>query len=166
MKKVIKSILYILIGLFIVAQFIPRNNNNIGDAITPTSLESTHQVPKEVAGILQQSCYDCHSNHTEYPWYSQIQPVSWWLNHHVEEGKQELNFSEFNNYSLRRQYHKLEEVAEQVEEDEMPLGSYTLIHQNAKLSSEQARLLASWANSLRDSFQTVYPKDSLVRKRR
>ena len=166
MKKIIKTILIILLVLLVALQLVPRKNDNNGLAVEAASIEVAHQVPAEVSAILKTSCYDCHSNHTDYPWYSKIQPVAWWLNDHVEEGKQELNFSNFNNYSLRRQYHKLEEIAEQVEAHEMPLESYTLIHQNAQLSAQQTQLLANWASNLRDSFQRVYPKDSLIRKKR
>lgn len=165
MKKILKSIFLLIIIFLLLCQFIPKNNNNNGTSDGPVSISSVHRVPEQVSAILKTSCYDCHSNHTAYPWYSKIQPVSWWLSNHVEEGKRELNFSEFGNYSLRRQYHKLEEIAEQVEEHEMPLSSYTLIHQDAKLSENQVNILKSWVSSLRDSFKIVYPEDSLKRKR-
>lgn len=165
MKKIIKFIFWVLLLLFVALQLIPRNNDNNGVAVDQASLEVVHQVPQEVAAVLQASCYDCHSNHTNYPWYSQIQPVARWLNDHIEEGKAELNFSTFGTYSLKRQYHKLEEIAEQVEEKEMPLSSYTLIHQNAQLNAEQVQLLSAWATNLRDSFQRVYPTDSIIRKK-
>lgn len=166
MKKIIKFIFWVFLLLFVALQLIPRKNDNNGLAVDQASLEVAHQVPQEVSAILQASCYDCHSNHTNYPWYSQIQPVSWWLNDHIEEGKSELNFSTFGTYSLKRQYHKLEEIAEQVEEKEMPLSSYTLIHQNAQLNAEQVQLLLTWATNLRDSFQRVYPTDSIIRKKK
>lgn len=166
MKSILKKILIALLVIVLTAQFIPRNNNNNGDALGSASIEVVHQVPEAVSGILKTSCYDCHSNHTEYPWYANIQPVSMWLTHHVDEGKEELNFSEFGHYSLRRQYHKLEEIAEQVEEDEMPLPSYTLIHKNAKLDPLQKQTVSEWVNNLRDSFKLAYPADSLARKRR
>jgi hypothetical protein len=165
MKKFLKTIIIATVIILLLAQFLPKNNYNNGDALIPASIETSHKVPEDVAAILKTSCYDCHSNHTSYPWYADIQPVSKWLGNHVNEGKGELNFSEFGIYSLRRQYHKLEEIAEQVEENEMPLSSYTLIHRNAALDENQKKTLISWVNNLRDSFRLVYPADSLQRKR-
>lgn len=165
MKKFLKTIAITVIIILLLAQFLPKNNYNNGDALIPASIETSHKVPEDVAAILKTSCYDCHSNHTSYPWYANIQPVSKWLGDHVNEGKGELNFSEFGIYSLRRQYHKLEEIAEQVEENEMPLSSYTLIHRDASLNEAQKKTLSSWVNNLRDSFKLVYPADSLQRKR-
>jgi hypothetical protein len=165
MKKFLKTIIIAIIIILLLAQFLPKYNYNNGDALIPASIETSHKVPEDVAAILKTSCYDCHSNHTSYPWYANIQPVSKWLGNHVNEGKGELNFSEFGIYSLRRQYHKLEEISEQVEENEMPLSSYTLIHGDASLNEAQKKTLSSWVKSLRDSFKLVYPADSLQRKR-
>jgi hypothetical protein len=165
MKKFLKTIIIAIIIILLLAQFLPKYNYNNGDALIPASIETSHKVPEDVAAILKTSCYDCHSNHTSYPWYANIQPISKWLGDHVNEGKGELNFSEFGIYSLRRQYHKLEEIAEQVEENEMPLSSYTLIHGDASLNETQKKTLSSWVKSLRDSFKLVYPADSLQRKR-
>jgi hypothetical protein len=88
---------------------------------------------------LKSSCYDCHSNKTNYPRYSKINPVGMWLNHHIEEGKAELNFSNFAAYDKKNLDHKLEETAEEVAEGHMPLPSYTLVHADAKLSQEQVK---------------------------
>lgn len=159
----------ILIGILLVAivgiQFIPRQHNNIS-ALENASIDKTHYVPDTVLTALKTSCYDCHSNQSNYPWYSFVQPVSIWINDHIDEGKEELNFSEFGKYSLRRQFHKLEEISEQIETDEMPLASYTLIHRNTILSSPQKTAIKVWVNALRDSFQNNYPVDSLKRKKR
>jgi hypothetical protein len=113
--------------------------------------------------ILKTSCYDCHSNNTYYPWYNNIQPVAWWLKNHVDEGKRELNFSEFAAYRIGRQYRKLDEVNKQIKEGEMPLESYTLIHGNAKLNEQQKLMVANWVSAIRDSIKAQYPEDSLKR---
>ena len=105
--------------------------------------------PSEVESILKTSCYDCHSNETNYPWYSNVAPVSWWVEHHIEEGREELNFSEWGTYDAERKDHKLEECAEEVEEGEMPLQPYTITHGNAKLSEEQRELMEEWFNTVR-----------------
>jgi hypothetical protein len=165
MRRMLKNILLALGVLLLLLQFYPsaKKNNN------PSSLNDithVHTLPDSVQQILKTSCYDCHSNNTVYPWYSYIQPVSWWLNDHIIEGKKELNFSEFANYNLARQYRKLEEISKEVKDDEMPLSSYTIIHRNAKLSAEQKLMLSNWAVNLRDSMKANYPADSLVRKKK
>ena len=101
-----------------------------------SDISKVYVVPDSVTQILKTSCYDCHSNNTVYPWYSKIQPVAWWLNDHIEEGKREINFSEFATYRIGRQYKKMDEIIKQVKEDEMPLSSYTLIHKNAILTQK------------------------------
>jgi len=104
----------------------------------------------EVKALIKDACYDCHSYETVYPWYSNIAPVSWWTKHHVDEGREELNFSVWAEYSLKKADHKLEECAEEVEEGEMPLSSYTVTHSEAKLSKEQKESLEEFFNSKRD----------------
>jgi hypothetical protein len=104
----------------------------------------------DVISILKTSCYNCHSDETEYPWYSNIAPVSWWIKDHIEEAKGHLNFSIWGDYSLKKQDHKLDEVYEEVEEGEMPLPSYTWIHSEANLSSEQREELINWVKDLRE----------------
>lgn len=161
----IKKILLVLLVVLALFQFYPRPAKNDSPGPDMQDITRVHQVPEQVAGILKTSCYDCHSNHTYYPWYARIQPVAIWLNDHIEEGKGELNFSEFGSYSIRRKYRKLEEINEQVKEGEMPLSSYTIIHRDAKLSKEQKLAVAQWVESLRDSIKQAYPADSLKRKK-
>ena len=93
-----------------------------------------------------------------------VQPFAWWLNDHIVEGKRELNFSGFASYSMRRKYKKMEEVIDQVDEGEMPLSSYTVIHRDAILSKEQKLALTTWATAIRDSMKATFPADSLKRK--
>ena len=164
MKRFFKIFFGVILLILLLFQFYPRSNNNLSSGISVNDISYHHNVPNQVQQLLATSCYDCHSNSTFYPWYAKIQPVSLWLGNHISEGKSQLNFSEFGNYSLRRQYKKLEEINEQVKEGEMPLTSYTLIHRNAKLSPEQKLVIATWITALRDSFKANYPPDSLQRK--
>lgn len=164
MKKKIKLFFGILLLLFLLLQLYPRPEKNKNTFVTMSDIERVHTVTLPVQEILKKSCYDCHSNNTVYPWYASIQPVSLWLGNHIKDGKAELNFSDFGKYSLRRQYRKLGEINAQVKEDEMPLKSYTLIHRNAILSKEDKLILANWVTALKDSFQLVYPADSLRKK--
>jgi hypothetical protein len=162
----LKKILLLLLAILVVMQFFhPDKNTSTTNAATANDISKVIAVPDNVQNILEKSCYDCHSNNTEYPWYAEVQPVAWWLNNHIQEGKGEINFNEFASYRLRRQYKKLEEIIEQVKEDEMPLGSYTLIHKDAILSKEQKLALSSWANAAMDSMKAKYPADSLLKKK-
>lgn len=135
-----------LIGI----QFIPRNPNQ-SDIVPVTDFISTYNPPKEVAAILRASCYDCHSNNTQYPWYNKIQPAAMYLEDHIAHGKEEFNFSEFGDYSDRRKKSKLKSFIRQVEQNEMPLESYTLIHRDAKVSNSDKKLVLNYIQKLLDS---------------
>ncbi len=138
-KKILIVILFILVGI----QFIRPEENN-GQAETSQDITHAVQVPEPVMRILKSSCFDCHSNHTDYPWYFRVNPVGLWLGKHIRDAKSELNFSEFSTYDLKKKDHKLEEIAEEVKEGHMPLPAYTLIHTDAKLSDEQIKVLENW----------------------
>lgn len=163
MKKRLKQIGIVLVIVLIIIQFF-QPTLNANPAFSGHRITDAYKVPENVTDILNTSCYDCHSNTTRPMFYMHVQPVGWWIMDHINEGKEELNFDEFGTYSLRRQYHKLEEIMEQVNEDEMPLTSYTLVHGDAKLSDTQKQTLVDWADALRDTMEAHYPMDSLVRK--
>ena len=159
----IRKILLILLAGLIIIQFIhPKKNRAEGPQ--PNYMGNVHAVPDNVRSILTKACNDCHSNNSRYPWYAKLQPVHWWLNNHIKEGKEHLNFDEFTNRNLRYQYHKMEEVEEMVEENHMPLDSYTWTHKDAVLTPEEKSLLINWSVDVRKQMETKYPKDSLIRK--
>lgn len=103
----------------------------------------------EVLVLLKTACFDCHTNNTRYPWYAEIAPVSYWLNDHIEHGKEELNFSNWADYSVKRKDHKMEEIVEEVKEKHMPLDSYTWTHKDAVLTDDQIQELTAWVNQYR-----------------
>ena len=142
-----KRILLILAAIFLIIQFI-RPARNISNTVSANDISKHYTVPADVQNILKVSCNDCHSNNTKYPWYTNIQPVGWWMQFHVNVGKEHLNFSEFATYPAKRQHHKLEEVIEEIKGDHMPLNSYLWIHKNAKLSQQQKETLTTWASQL------------------
>ena len=164
LKKILKRTFQILLLAFIVIQFF-RPAKNKAESISNNDISKLYAVPEDVQIILKTSCYDCHSNNTRYPWYNNIQPVAWWLNNHIQDGKKDLNFSEFASYRIRRQYKKLEEINDLVKKDEMPLDSYLWIHKDAKLSEQHKLTLANWVQSVRDTIKASYPADSLERKK-
>ena len=164
--KVLKKIFWVLLIVLLLIQFYPKPTKNSSEIISTNDITAIHNVPADVQQVLKTSCYDCHSNNTAYPWYSRMQPVAMWLGNHINEGKRELNFSEFGSYTIGKQYRKLDALNEEVKEGEMPLTSYTLIHWDAKLDDAKKLLVANWANALRDSMKANYPADSLARKKK
>lgn len=142
-----RKILLVLLAILVIIQFI-RPAKNQSTTKSPTDITAQYSVPATVQTILDKACADCHSNNTYYPWYSNVQPVGWWLANHVNEGKRELNFSDFASYPAKKQHHKLKEIIETVKEGEMPLNSYTWIHKNAILTEQEKLALSQWADSL------------------
>ena len=131
-------------SILILVQFIKVDKNESTDL--SYDISTSYPVSNDLSQLLKVSCYDCHSNNTTYPWYSEIQPVAWWLDHHVQDGKKHLNFSEFTKTRIAVQNHKFEEIIEMVEDKEMPLPSYTYLglHPQANLTDNQRDLIVNW----------------------
>ncbi len=151
-----RKILYGLVIILVAIQFI-RPAKNQSDVISSNDITKAYTVPADIDLILKKACNDCHSNNTVYPWYSNIQPVAWWLQDHVNDGKKHLNFSEFLSYPAKKQYKKLDEVIETVKEGEMPLNSYTWIHKDAVLTNTEKLALSNWANSIMKQLEASNP---------
>ena len=141
-----KVLLGLLIGLILI-QFISPERNDSGD--WSNDYTTTMQVPKEVKEIIKTSCADCHSNKTKYPWYSKIAPVSWYIAQHVNQGREHLNFSEWTTYNKDQKNHIIKDLEEELEEKNMPLKSYLLIHKDAKLTQDQYNILLVWVKTLK-----------------
>ena len=145
--KILKKIGWLLLFVFIIAQFFgPEKNEGKLTSLVPFINETN--PPENVQKILNETCFDCHSNVTKYPWYNKITPVNYWLNSHVKEGKRKLNFSKWSEYSLKRKEHKFEELYEEVEKKKMPLNSYTWTHADANLTQEQINEIVTWAKGI------------------
>ena len=143
-----KRLLLTGIAVFVVAQLIPMTRAN--PPVDPAqAIFARMTVPPEVAGILTRACQDCHSNQTVWPWYSRIAPVSWLTIHDVNEGRGELNFSEWGRYSARRQDRQLKEICEQVERGKMPMPIYTVMHPQAKLTASDQKAVCEWIGAAR-----------------
>jgi hypothetical protein len=155
-KRYGRNIFLVIFLAFATIQFFQPDKNNQRFDMTNDISQVVH-VPDSVHQLLKIACYDCHSNQTNYPWYANIQPVGWWLKDHIDEGKGHINFHEFALVEpserfpskVLRQDHKLEEIEEQIETNEMPLKSYTLIHRDAKLNEGQKKILLEWAAAAR-----------------
>ncbi|MCK9410126.1 MAG: heme-binding domain-containing protein [Bacteriovoracaceae bacterium] len=153
------SLIAVTLLVFTGMQFDRPVKNNSNDQ--SKHLSTLYIVPDSVKLILQVACYDCHSNNTRYPWYAEIQPVGTWMGEHIRKGKKDFNFSEFASYRPRRQYRKLEELRELVQENEMPIPDYVRMHSDARLSGMQKQTLFAWITATHDSMKKVFHPDSL-----
>lgn len=145
-----KKIMLSILGVLIVIQFIrPARNKN--SMVLANDISKMVSIPDSVQVILKNACYDCHSNNTEYPWYVNVQPMGWLMAKHIRQGKAELNFSEFGNYTSRRQLSKLAGIANSIKDDIMPLSSYKWMHKNARLTNAQKTIIINWVQNSKDS---------------
>ncbi len=145
-----KKILLLFVAVFLAIQFIIPAHNKSGQVL-PTDFAKVFTAPANVQSTLQNACYDCHSNNTNYPWYSNIQPMAWVMARHISKGKAKLNFSGFGSNTTRKQISKLKEILNQIKDSEMPIPSYKLMHKSARLSQDEKTLLINWLQATADS---------------
>lgn len=144
MKRVLKIILAIVLFIFIAIQFYqPALNVDKGQVYT-TDFTQVYKMPVEVKAMFKTSCYDCHSNNTNYVWYDYIQPTRALVENHIKDAKKDLNFNEWGTYSNRKQERLINSIKEQIETKKMPLSSYTIMHKKAKLNDKQIKVLTNW----------------------
>lgn len=152
MKRVLKISLITLLVIFIGMQFFQINKENPPVNPNEDFLTMT-QAPTEIATMIKTSCYDCHSHETQYPWYSNVAPVSWILKNHIDEGREHLNFSKWGTPQAFGEGEEgsgeaLEEIVETLQKGEMPLWDYKLMHPAAQLSETQKTQLITWFQTL------------------
>jgi len=165
MKKVFKTIGWLLLIALIAIQFFhPKKNIQEGDQVY--AIAKLHAVPEDVKVILKKACDDCHTNNTVYPWYSKIQPVDWWLNNHIVDGKRHLNLDSLAAKPTWLRFHKMEEIVKELEDGKMPLNSYTWIHKDAILTQYEKTKVTGWAEAVMNEMKQKYPADSLVRPKK
>jgi Haem-binding domain len=151
MKKLLRFRVLAPAGVLVLAVLqLFRPARNLGVAEGPQEVARQYAVPADVHRLLVAACYDCHSDHTVYPWYANVQPVGWWLADHVNSGKRHLDFSAFGAYGPHQAARRLDEVADQVDENKMPLRSYTWMHPAARLTDAQRTKIVDWAQDLHD----------------
>lgn len=147
-----KKIVVSLIIVFVAIQFVRTEEATTAYGAEQDLLNIT-QANEKIVSLMKSACYDCHSEETKNPWYAQVAPFSWWINDHINEGKEHLNFSAFGTYSAKKAAHKMEECYEELEEGEMPLTSYTIIHADARLSDEQKETLVNWFKTVEKKYK-------------
>lgn len=153
-----KKLLVLAVVVFLGMQMVPV------DRSAPDDHEPLSIGDVAVADLMERACVDCHTNHTTWPWYSRVAPVSWLVVDHVQEGRSELNLSRWGDLDARRRDHKLEELIELVEDGEMPLSSYTWGHPDARLTDAERETLVQWARSVRNQMGVSTAAESAPRE--
>ncbi|MEP6645781.1 MAG: heme-binding domain-containing protein [Saprospiraceae bacterium] len=162
----LKKILIGLVAIFLLIQVFRPVKNVSGES--QHDISTKYKMAPEVGSILHDACYNCHSNKTDYPWYSNVQPVAWWLANHVKNGKRSLNFSEFTTRKIAFQNKRFGDIVENVKEMKMPLPSYTCfgLHPEARMTDQDRELIINWATAQMDTLKNQYPADSLKMPKR
>ncbi|MDD7915790.1 heme-binding domain-containing protein [Polaribacter ponticola] len=150
--KILKKIVLLILIILLISQFFGPDKNE-GNLQSLDYFISETNPPENVYKILKESCFDCHSNVTNYPWYNNITPVNFWLNEHVKDGKKHLNFSKWDSYSLKKKEHKMDELHEEVAKKKMPLDSYTWTHSEANLTQAQIDEIVIWGKSVQANYK-------------
>ncbi len=153
MKKKLKIVGIVLLVALIAIQFIPMDKTN-PESDPSQDIFQKFDADEALMTKIKDACYDCHSNHTEYPWYTRVQPVGWWIKGHINGGRKHLNFSEFVAYSDKKAKHKLEECIEYTEKKWMPLSSFTWTHSEAKLTELERSTMVTWFEEQFESYNS------------
>jgi len=140
MGRILKWFLIMMIIVFVGIQFIEVERTN-------PPVEADLDAPSEVKSILKNSCYDCHSHQTKWPWYSKVAPVSWIIVNHVKEGRERLNFSIWEKYYTSDQRRLKTEILEEILSDKMPLSMYTYTNPNSILNLNQKNIIKDWVEN-------------------
>jgi len=158
MKKILKILIIVFAVLFLSIQLYRPEQFTTAE-VNDNHLTKKLNVPPDVENILKRSCYDCHSNHTTWPWYSNVAPMSWLVTDDVIRGREKMNFSEWGKLSSSKQSIRLESICEEITEGEMPLKQYLIIHRDAELSQADKDLLCNWANNELKKFENEEDKE-------
>jgi hypothetical protein len=142
-----KAGLGVLVSLLAI-QAVPVLTDN--PAVVPSqTIYAVQPMPARVQSILEASCGNCHSDRTNWPWYSRVAPVSWVVAHDVHQGRRQMNLSRWGSYPRQKQEQKLEEICEQIVNGDMPDGKYLLVHRRARLTQEQKDAVCGWIETAR-----------------
>lgn len=150
----------VLIIVIAIQFFQPGKNTTEAEATA--DIATKYDVPMNTLMNLYDGCYNCHSNYTKYPWYVKVQPVGWWMTHHINDAKRHLNFSEFANYTPKQARKKFHEINKVMTKHSMPLESYLLMHEESRLTPDQYKNVADWALKMQqqlDSTGTAVMRD-------
>jgi cytochrome c551/c552 len=149
LRKLLKWIAIVLVVLFVGMQLKrPAMTNPPVDQ--SQTIEAHTQITPQAKDILDRSCSDCHSNKTVWPWYTNVAPISWWIAGHINEGRQNMNLSEWAKLDQNSQDRKLRQMCDEVQDGAMPLPSYLPMHPKARLSEQDKKTLCDWTAAERE----------------
>ena len=148
--KIVKLLILVLLIAVVIIQFIPNDKPEVV-LTNENDLIYNNQLPENIRVMLKESCYDCHSNETIYPWYSYVAPISWLVVRDIKLGRDELNFSHWESQSKIDKAKNLDKIIDEVTDENMPMPIYTIMHANAKLSDDDRQLITEWADSYAES---------------
>ena len=147
MKRIGRVSLYILLGSFILIQFL-RVDKNVSDEVSPFDfLEVNADMPDMLQASFKTSCYDCHSNNTNYPWYAHLAPFSWIIDQHIRNGKSEMNFASYGTLDDRHKIGLLNDICEAVSDSTMPPQNYLMLHRDAILTPGEITAICEWTET-------------------
>ena len=156
LRAMLKWTAIVIAVIFIGLQFTtPRHTNPPFDAAQ--TLAATTAVPPDVSAVFARSCSDCHSNQTNWRWYTYVAPVSWFTVGHVNDGRKELNLSEWGSYGTRMKDTRLKAICAQTKSGTMPLASYTFVHRHTKLSPDEVKKICGWTEEVRHQLAAPHP---------
>lgn len=147
MKKIGRMILYIILGSFVLIQFFRVQKNINDDAVPHDFLQVHSDMPENLQQNFRTSCYDCHSNNTNYPWYAHIAPFSWVIDQHIRNGKDEINFNAYDSLGKRQKIAFLDEICEVVSDSSMPPQNYLMLHPDVALSEDEILSICNWTEA-------------------
>ncbi len=154
MKKILKISAITIAAIVILIQLYRPERFTTAE-VTENHITKKLNVPPDVEKILKRSCFDCHSNHTVWPWYSNVAPMSWLVADDVKSGRSKMNFSEWGKMSASKQEIKLDKICDEISEGEMPLKKYLMIHKDAELSQADKDLLCGWSQNELKKFESA-----------
>ncbi len=163
----IKRILIIVLIIFAILQLF-QPDRNLSSENLKSDIANHYNIPDSIENLINTSCYDCHSNNTDYPWFINVQPIGWYMQAKVTRGKQHLNFSEFGTLKKEIAIRRLTEIDEVMKRNIMPLKAYKFYNSSSNLTEGQRSTISKWAQSLRDKIEidsvAALSKDTLTLK--
>jgi hypothetical protein len=154
MKIILKNLKWILSGLVILFALLQLDNPPHTNPPVQNDFVGRMNPPPDIAAMFHAACYDCHSDQTRWPWYSHVAPMSWQIVQDVNDGRHNLNLSEWPSDNPQRAWKRMEDMSEEIDDGEMPLKKYTLIHADARLTTAQRNELTQWLDSAVDQLKS------------
>lgn len=137
-----KKIFFWIVGIALAIQFIRPD-------FTSASVDRTVTLQADIKtmNLIKNSCYDCHSNETNYPWYHNVAPISWVMADHINRGRKTLNFSEWDNIDPKIKLERLKRAKETINNHLMPKSEYVMLHEDALLAPHEQQWLGKFFDS-------------------